>query len=141
MGEDRSRRRSQRRRVRGFIAVLAAPLALWTPQASAASLQELFVKLDTNGDGAIDAQEFQLRKTELFFAQLRNLDTDMTLGPADTNLTEEAFAEADVNGDGRLSGSEFVEARFARFERYDADDDRAITPEEFQSFLSQFLRS
>jgi Ca2+-binding EF-hand superfamily protein len=122
--------------------VLALGLALLgaAPQAAADQVEELFGFLDANGDGMIDAQEFQLRKTEIFFRSISDLDAVTTLGPEDTNLAPEAFAEADLDGDGRLSGAEFVQARFARFELYDADSNQAITFAEFEGFVRQFLR-
>lgn len=117
-----------------------ALLAVLPPSVVAAELEELFAFFDANGDGVIDPQEFQLRKTEVFFRNIKDMDANMTLGPADTNLTPEAFAEADLNGDGQLSGAEFVQARFARFELYDADSDQRITFAEFESFITPFVR-
>lgn len=122
---------------------LALFLALWAGAplpAAADQIEQLFGILDANGDGVIDPQEFQLRKTEIFFRSISNLDAVTTLGPEDTNLTPEAFAEADRDGDGRLSGAEFVQARFAQFELYDTDSDQLITFAEFEGFISQFLR-
>lgn len=138
---------SSRTRIKGVMErMLAAAcgglalVAILTPPVVAAELEDLFALLDANGDGVIDPQEFQLRKTEVFFRNIRDMDANMTLGPADTNLTPEAFAEADLNGDGQLSGAEFVQARFARFELYDADSDQRITFAEFESFITPFVR-
>lgn len=138
-GHAPGRVRSKSRIGRIPAAACAALALLAVAPPVAAQIEGLFALLDANGDGVIDPQEFQLRKTEVFFRSVRDMDAAMTLGPEDTNLTSEAFAEADLDSDGRLSGAEFVQARFAQFELYDADSDQSITSAEFEGFISEFL--
>jgi Ca2+-binding EF-hand superfamily protein len=117
-------------------------LLLLAPRpAGAADLRAIFVLLDENGDGVIDRQEFQRRKTEVFFLRLPQQAEVTSVELADTQLTPEAFRDADINGDGKLSGSEFIQARFAQFETYDTNHDQKITFEEFETGARQFVRN
>jgi Ca2+-binding EF-hand superfamily protein len=90
-----------------------------------------FQLLDENGDRAVARDEFQRRKTEVFFVALDAAGTEEVLRPQDVRLTAEAFGQADINGDGLLSGSEFIQAPFMEFESFDADSDGAMSSEEF----------
>ncbi len=120
----------------------ALALLLLAPRpAGAADLQATFDLLDENHDGVIDRQEFQRRKTEVFFLRLPAHSEDTSVELADTQLTAEAFREADINGDGKLSGSEFIQASFAQFEIYDTNHDQEITLEEFETGVRQFVRN
>jgi Ca2+-binding EF-hand superfamily protein len=93
--------------------------------------EEAFLLLDENGDGTVARDEFQRRKTEIFFVALDAAGTEQVLRPQDVRLTAEAFAQADIDGNGLLSGSEFIQAPFMEFGSFDADSDGAITLEEF----------
>jgi Ca2+-binding EF-hand superfamily protein len=117
-----------------------AMLLLAPRPAGAADPRATFDVLDENGDGVVNRQEFQRRKTEVFFLRLPRLSEDTSVELADTQLSPEAFREADINGDGKLSGSEFIQASFAQFETYDANHDQKITFEEFETAARQFVR-
>jgi Ca2+-binding EF-hand superfamily protein len=93
--------------------------------------EEAFQLLDENGDDAVARDEFQRRKTQIFFVALDAAQADAVLRPEDVRLTAEAFAAADIDSDGLLSGSEFIQAPFMEFESFDADSDGVITLEEF----------
>jgi hypothetical protein len=93
--------------------------------------EKSFQLLDENGDGAVDRDEFQRHKTEIFFLALEAAGADQLLRPQDVRLTAEVFGQADINDDGLLSGAEFIQAPFMKFESFDADSDGTITLEEF----------
>lgn len=98
-----------------------------------------FQLLDENGDGAVAREEFQRRKTEIFFVALDAAGADQVLRPQDVRLTAEAFAQADLNDDGLLSGAEFIQAPFMEFDSFDADSDGAITLEEFAAVAGRVV--
>jgi hypothetical protein len=74
--------------------------AMWTSQASKASesskVQELFGKLDTSGDGAVDATELGA------FVDALSSKTGTTAVDADS-----LFTSLDSDGDGSVSSTEF----------------------------------
>jgi Ca2+-binding EF-hand superfamily protein len=103
-------------------------------------IREAFDLFDGNGDGRIDREEFQLNKTQIFYRSLQRSGETSSLRFEESNLTREAFTDADMDGDGVLSGSEWIEARFARFEIYDADSDQAISLEELEDRMREYVR-
>ena len=105
--------------------------------ALADAIDQIFARLDGNGDGVIDRTEFQIRKMELFYESDAN--QNIQLEPEEVNLKPEVFAAADTDGDGVLSGVEFIEAPFTQFEAADTNSDHEITPEEFEIFAEQFI--
>jgi Ca2+-binding EF-hand superfamily protein len=98
-----------------------------------------FQLLDENGDRAVARDEFQRRKTEIFFVALDAAGAEQVLRPQDVRLTAEAFGQADRDGDGLLSGSEFILAPFMEFESFDADSNGAITLEEFAAVAGRVV--
>jgi Ca2+-binding EF-hand superfamily protein len=127
------------------LSALALPLALaalcpWHPAAGQeAQIREALDLLDANGDGRISREEFQLNKTQIFYRSLQAAGDTSSLRLEESRLTPDAFADADTDGNGVLSGSEWIEARFARFEVYDADGDQAISLEELESGMRAHL--
>jgi Ca2+-binding EF-hand superfamily protein len=111
-----------------FGTLLSGGLALAQPKFEP---EVAFQLLDENGDGGVARDEFQRRKTEIFFVARDAAGAEQALRPNDVRLTVEAFDQADINGDGLLSGAEFIQAPFMKFESFDADTDGAITLEEF----------
>lgn len=131
----------QRARSRACALLLALALVPWQPAlAQEASVRAAFDLLDADGDGRVSREEFQLNKTQIFYGRLQRTGETSSLRFEDSSLTPEAFADADTDGDDVLSGSEWIEARFARFEVYDADDDQSISLEEFESVMRAYLR-
>jgi Ca2+-binding EF-hand superfamily protein len=128
------------------LSALAVPLALaalcpWHPAAGQETqIREALDLLDANGDGRISREEFQLNKTQIFYRSLQGAGETSSLKLEESTLTPDAFADADTNGDGVLSGSEWIEARFAQFDLYDADDDQAISLQELESGMRNYVR-
>jgi len=119
-----------------FGTLLSGGLALAQPKFEP---EVAFQLLDENGDGAVARDEFQRRKTEIFFVALDAAGAEQVLRPEDVRLTAEAFAQADINGDGLLSTSEFIQAPFMEFESFDTDSDGAITLEELAAVAGRVV--
>lgn len=132
------------RQTRFFALALVLALAgvcPWLPAAGQETqIRQAFELLDGDGNGRISRQEFQLNKTLIFYRGLQRAGETSSLRLEESNLTPEAFAEADTDGDGVLSGSEWIEARFAQFEIYDADGDQAISLEELETGMREYVR-
>ena len=105
--------------------------------AVAGTVDDIFARLDTNGDGVITRPEFQNNLFEVFF--VRDASENIKLELSESRLYPEAFAAADSDGDGALSGVEFNDAPFTQFETADANTDHEITREEFERFAQQFI--
>jgi Ca2+-binding EF-hand superfamily protein len=125
--------------VKSMLVVLGVLATAWAVDRPALAdvVDQIFARLDSNGDGVIDRTEFQIKKMELFYESDAN--QNIQLEPEETNLKPEVFAAADTNGDGVLSGVEFIEAPFIQFEAADTNSDHVITREEFELFAEQFL--
>jgi Ca2+-binding EF-hand superfamily protein len=122
------------------LSLALAALCPWHPAAGQeAQIREALDLLDANGDGRISREEFQLNKTQIFYRSLQAAGDTSSLRLEESRLTPDAFADADTDGNGVLSGSEWIEARFARFEVYDADGDQAISLEELESGMRAHL--
>jgi hypothetical protein len=93
---------------------------------------DLFTQIDRNADGRIDQAEFQ----GLNQLRFRRLDTDGNgaLNAAETQQARgaERAAQMDTNGDGAITEAEFLVAQAAVFGRIDADRDGAISRPEFE---------
>lgn len=102
--------------VAGFLALSGAALAQDITSAHLAAV-------DANGDGAVDATEFETYMVAAF----RTIDKDgngyVTLVEAEGFMSPEQFAAANTNGDDGLSRDEFVAAAEADFARADLDAD------------------
>jgi Ca2+-binding EF-hand superfamily protein len=134
---------SARQTRRSALALLLALAGIgpWHPAAGQESqIRQAFDLLDANGDGRISRQEFQLNKTQIFYRSLQRTGETSSLRLEESSLAPEAFADADTDSDGVLSGSEWIEARFAQFEIYDADSDQAISLEELESSMREYVR-
>ena len=89
-----------------------------------------FKEADTNGDGAIDHEEYHVRIVEVFYFADANKDGFLD----ETELTQlvfsEDFSEQDKDANGRVSLREFLRVRFADFATTDTDDDGTLSVEE-----------
>jgi Ca2+-binding EF-hand superfamily protein len=121
--------------------VALAGVCPWHPAAGQETqVRQAFDLLDGNSDGRIDREEFQLNKTQIFYRSMRGTGETSSLRLEQSSLTPEAFADADMDSNGVLSGSEWIEARFAQFEIYDADQDQAISFEELERGMQEYVR-
>ncbi|HEX6994955.1 MAG TPA: hypothetical protein VF339_12490 [Gammaproteobacteria bacterium] len=134
-------------------AVLAASSAAAQPRASGGFLE----RLDTNGDGVVDAAELESARRDMFRRADEDGDGFLTEremgrladdrgdvlrarrgGPAGRIARRrapdagEALGRLDADGDGRVSEAEFVEAENPLLERFDANGDGAISRDEAQ---------
>lgn len=82
--------------------------------------------LDANGDGSVDATEFDTYMAAAFEAIDTNDDGYVTLAESSGFLTPEQFAAANANGDDGLSEAEFTAATQADFANADLDSDGTL---------------
>src|SRR5688572_5024715 len=89
-----------------------------------------FKETDTNGDGVIDHEEFQIRMVEIFYAA--DVDKDGYLDPKELKALAfpEDFTEDDRDRNGRVSMHEFLRVRFAEFATTDTDGDGFLSVDE-----------
>ncbi len=112
----------------GVIGVRALP--------TAAQIKTAFAAIDTSGNGAINAEEWDKASFALFHAADKNgnnfIDADELQGSA---IAQDTFLRADTDHDGRLSVSEFMEVRRAIFQVADIDRDGNLSPVEFELLI------
>jgi len=113
---------------------LSSGILFWAAQARAQeTLDSIFARFDSNGDGVIDRTEYDLNKVLVIVAIDRNGDGN--LEPGEVKISAENFAALDQNGDGKISGFEFVESPLGKFETIDANSDGQVTKEELQAYI------
>ena len=132
-----------------------APMLL-APPASAQALdaQEAarrFTAFDTNGDGRISKEEWELNKVVVIFdpreraaaasgAPPGTIDRQIAITRAASRLSPQAFATLDTNGDGVLSGSEIIASDMMQFESIDRNGDGYIDRAEFNALIDWLFR-
>lgn len=112
--------------MRPFLIAMAGALSL----SAAASAQDLttghVASIDTNGDGAVDAAEFDAFVAAAFPAMDADGDGFVSEAESTTFMSPEQFAGADANGDGGLSRDEFAAQAQADFAAADQDGDGVL---------------
>lgn len=106
--------------------------------------EEMFVILDDNGDGCVDAGEWRLRFMAVFFLLDTEGDTTIPGSKGDERLTKseiplanpETFASADTDHDGTISAYEYNQAPFTRFAAVRKAKKNCLTVQEFANYLS-----
>lgn len=99
--------------------------------------EEMFKRIDANGDGKITKEEAPERMKEFFDRLDANKDGGLTIeefknrGPG-AGGPEDFFKQMDSNGDGKLSKDEVRGPLKERFEQLDADKDGSLTLEEIR---------
>jgi Ca2+-binding EF-hand superfamily protein len=135
---------------------LISPLLLFAAPATAQALNEQeierrFKAFDTNGDGRISREEWELNKVVVIFdsreraaaasgAPPGTVDRQIAITRAASRLSPEAFATLDTNGDGVLSGSEIIASDLLQFENIDKNGDGYIDRAEFNALIDRLFK-
>lgn len=98
----------------------------------------LFGRFDTNGDGRISRDEFELKKVEIVFSAASSRGA--TLRFEETRISRGAFDALDLDHDGVLTAGEVMAAPIFEFDTWDTDHDGVITREEFAAQLRRIDR-
>jgi len=91
---------------------------------------QIFKRLDVNGDGKVTPEEFTLEKIAVFTWLDTNQDNALEI--EETKLSVKQFRAIDTNGDEKISGIEFIESKFADFSYFDTNGKGVITAEELR---------
>jgi EF hand len=135
-------------------ALLAAPFLLAAPApAQTLSMDEIgrrFAAFDTNGDGKISKEEYELNKVVAIFDPRERsvsgstssgaVDRDIAIPRQSSRLSPQVFATMDVNGDGTLSGGEIISSELMQFESIDRNGDGFIDRTEFNALIDRLFR-
>jgi EF hand domain-containing protein len=131
--------------------IAASAFSISAQASSGASPGDKMAEIDTNGDGAISADERQALRAEIFDAMDEN--GDGVLSEAEMTAAREArkekrktkmqerraqkrekmLAAMDENGDGQISRDEFVAKDHPRIAKIDTDGDGTISAEEMEA--------
>src|SRR5215470_7355082 len=99
-------------------AALSSGLALPALAADTDRIDQIFKRLDVNGDGKVTREEFTLEKIAVFTWLDTNQDNALEI--EETKLSVKQFRAIDTNGDGKISDIEFVESKYADFSHFDS---------------------
>lgn len=113
-----------------LVAAIATPAAAQTSRVVAlAQIRAEFVAGDTNHDGVLTRAEVAAR-----ISRMRTGGGARAMSPAQTKrLTDLWFARTDRNHDGKVTLAEAQGEMAAMFDRYDANRDGTISPDEMRA--------
>jgi Ca2+-binding EF-hand superfamily protein len=89
-----------------------------------------FAETDTNHDGIVDRQEFDVRIVEVFYRADVNKDGFLSAEEIARLTFPDDMKNADSNGDGRISLHEFERVRELDFETADRNKDGVLSVDE-----------
>jgi Ca2+-binding EF-hand superfamily protein len=124
------------------VVLLAAPATAWAQAAvSAQEMEQRFALFDTDRDGKISQNEFEINKvTALFEHRGRTasgtIDRQIQITRAESRMNQASFQAFDMNGDGMLSAAEIVGAPQLQFEAIDKNGDGFIDRQEFEALVN-----
>jgi Ca2+-binding EF-hand superfamily protein len=134
------------------IALIVPPLLTAPASAQMLSQQEVerrFKMFDSDGDGRISKEEFELNKVVAMFSPTRRsgsgappseTDRQIAITRDKSRLTPQAFNALDINSDGVLTGSEIIASDEMRFDNIDKNGDGYIDRAEFQALVDSLFR-
>lgn len=120
------------------LGLVAASLSAIIPASAFtdSEIQEVFRKLDTNGDGKVTRQEYAANKVMIVYRNVPTSNTTLTF--EDTRVSRAFFDAADKHHDGKLTPVEIMDA--LPFEAVDADHKNYITLDDLRRFMNKIGR-
>lgn len=119
-----------------LVLALVAGWALAQTTTPAPDLKARFQRIDKNGDGLIDREEYHQAAVDSFYFRDKGKKGYLTVEDL-KEASPEAFKAANRKSDGRLSLQEYVNALFRDFDAADVDKDGTLTYQELETYVSR----